>query len=316
MPPVRKYPCIDRSNMGRQNVDLSKNLKAAFLVKKIWNSTRFPILSVAFLDGNPQQHAWVKKVVMENTQPLMDNIRFEWLPYGDSRTADAHIRISFARRGEAWSVVGTDALTVPRGEPTMNLGWIDDETDFDSTEFKSTGSVVLHEMTHALGAIHEHQNPRGTPIQWNRNAVIQALSGPPNNWDSDTINTNMFGVYGDLETCNRAIQADDKPSIDKFCSPDTLTNGSDFDPDSIMLYWFPEAWVMPNTPSTHANKAYSAKDKEWLRYYYSSKSKMVEKFIFQQPPAEFSVSVAIWIMLVVFVFWGVAQSLRRKRRFF
>jgi hypothetical protein len=36
---------------------------------------------------------------------------------------------------------------------------------------------------------HEHQNPSGG-IQWNREAVIADLSGPPNNWKIEMIENN------------------------------------------------------------------------------------------------------------------------------
>jgi len=39
-------------------------------------------------------------------------------------------------------------------EPTMNYGWLKDDTD--DVEYRR---VVIHEFGHALGAIHEHQNP-------------------------------------------------------------------------------------------------------------------------------------------------------------
>jgi hypothetical protein len=43
-------------------------------------------------------------------------------------------------------------------------------------------AACVHEFGHALGLIHEHQNPNRA-IQWNRDAVINDLQGPPNNWD-------------------------------------------------------------------------------------------------------------------------------------
>jgi hypothetical protein len=42
---------------------------------------------------------------------------------------------------------------------------------------------------------HEHQNP-DTPIDWNRVAVIADLSGPPNNWDEATIESNIEAATG------------------------------------------------------------------------------------------------------------------------
>jgi hypothetical protein len=39
---------------------------------------------------------------------------------------------------------------------------------------------VIHEFGHALGLIHEHQNPSGG-IQWNKPVVCRYYEGPPNN---------------------------------------------------------------------------------------------------------------------------------------
>src|SRR3546814_14969414 len=96
------------------------------------------------------------------------NLEFEFVS-----SANAQVRIAFNDDG-AWSYVGTDALGIPANQPTMNFGWLDQ-------------GVVQHEFGHMIGMIHEHQNPRDNPIQWNKPAVNAALGGPPNNWDQDPI---------------------------------------------------------------------------------------------------------------------------------
>ena len=48
----------------------------------------------------------------------------------------------------------------------MNYGWLTPESAQDEVR-----RVVLHEFGHALGLIHEHQNPKGGGIEWNRDAV-------------------------------------------------------------------------------------------------------------------------------------------------
>ena len=60
--------------------------------------------------------------------------------------------------GYCRTCVGTDALHEDyKGKTTMNLGWV-------------TRRSVLHETGHALGLLHEHQNPKGT-IDWNEKQV-------------------------------------------------------------------------------------------------------------------------------------------------
>ena len=52
--------------------------------------------------------------------------------------------------------------------------------------------VVVHEFGHALGAIHEHQNPKGG-IEWNLPAVYKYFAGPPNFWSKEDVDVNVLG---------------------------------------------------------------------------------------------------------------------------
>ena len=152
----------------------------------------------------------------------------------------AEIRISFDQQG-SWSALGTDALVeeyFPKNGPTMNFGWL--TPDSSDTEYSS---VVLHEFGHALGLIHEHQNPAGG-IQWNREAVIRELSGWPNYWDEATIQFNVFDRYSTTQT--------------QFTA---------FDPKSIMLYSFPRHWTLNNLEFPE-NTELSQTDKDFIKARY------------------------------------------------
>jgi len=139
---------------------------------------------------------------------------------------NAEIRIAFDPSDGAWSYIGTDCRSIPLNQPTMNLGFQD-------------GGTTAHEFGHALGLAHEHQNPAGG-IQWNEAVVIRELAKSPNFWDEATTRHNVLRRY----------------SLDQI-------NGTQFDPDSIMLYFFPAAWTL-NGVATKANSTLSNLDKGFI----------------------------------------------------
>jgi hypothetical protein len=176
-------------------------------------------LQVRFLGGTGTQHDLVKEQADWWTQHA--NLNFDF-----NNAANAEIRIAFDSSDGAWSYVGTDALEQPPNAPTMNLGFTD-------------GGTPAHEFGHAIGLHHEHQNSDGG-IQWNRNEVIRALSGPPNNWTVAQIEHNVLNKY----------------SVDQV-------RGTKFDPDSIMLYFFPASWTLNNI-GTKENDVLSDSDKDFI----------------------------------------------------
>ena len=140
--------------------------------------------------------------------------------------ADAEIRIGFDADDGAWSYIGTDCRDIPLDAATMNLGFLD-------------GGTAAHEFGHAIGLAHEHQNPAGG-IQWNEAVVIREMAQSPNFWDEQTTRHNILSRY-------RADQV----------------NGTKFDPQSIMLYFFPAEWTS-NGIGTEANEVLSAMDKQFI----------------------------------------------------
>jgi hypothetical protein len=179
--------------------------KAAVLNGVKWNPAS--TVTVRFMEGDAGLQRRVEAVAKEWMQYA--NVRLSFLDEGD-----ADIRIAFQQGNGSWSYLGTDCRTIAKDQPTMNYGWLTP----DSPE-EEVRRVVLHEFGHALGLIHEHQNPDGG-IQWNRDAVIRDLSGPPNNWSSATIENNIFKKY-------------DKDAV----------TSSKVDKDSIMMYPIPESWT-------------------------------------------------------------------------
>jgi hypothetical protein len=170
----------------------------------------------------------------------------EWMEYANIKisfvnTNDAQVRIAFLAGQGSWSAIGQDCLdtaSFPANEPTMNFGWLDESTD--DTEWRR---VVVHEFGHALGCIHEHQQPN-EHLKWNVEAVYAYFSGPPNNWDKQTIDQNILEKY----------------------SPTGIT-ATVFDSKSIMLYMFP-AQLFTDHKATPNNTDLSVKDKSMIKQMY------------------------------------------------
>jgi hypothetical protein len=201
-------------------IETGGRTRAISPIGKLWPNGS--TLSIRFLEGTAEQKDIVKRFAPQWTEYANLNFEFNDAP-------DADIRITFANDG-AWSYVGTDAKSIHVSRPTMNFGWLDE-------------GVVLHEFGHAIGLAHEHQNP-DKGIQWNEEAVIRDLSGPPNNWDVATIQHNVLRKY----------------------SHDQV-NGTEFDAKSIMLYSFPAAWTLdgfhtePNDVISDIDKQFAAGEK-------------------------------------------------------
>jgi hypothetical protein len=193
-------------------------------------------LKCRFLGGSEAQQD--KAIKMAN----------EWMDYANINiafvdTQDAAVRIAFIPGQGSWSAIGVDALDTsasgfPKDQPTMNFGWLDETTD--DTEWRR---VVVHEFGHALGCIHEHQQPN-EQLDWDTEAVYTYFSKPPNSWDKDTIDHNILEKYS-----AEGISA-------------TL-----FDPNSIMLYMFPPELFLDHK-GTNNNTDLSDMDKSFIQQMY------------------------------------------------
>lgn len=205
-------------------------LKMALQTGKMWADGR--LLRVYFLDGSNTQ----KSRVIEHASQWLTyaNIKFDF----KAAKAKSDIRISFEADAGSWSYIGTDNLGIPKNEPTMNFGWLKDDTD--DNEYNR---VVVHEFGHALGCIHEHQNPKGG-IKWNEAAVYQYFAGPPNYWSKADTYSNVIQKY----------------SIDQL-------NASTFDPKSIMLYSFPGELIVGGK-GTSMNYRLSTRDRSFIKKNY------------------------------------------------
>jgi hypothetical protein len=201
-------------------------------------------LRCRFLDGDDtQQQAVVDKAKIWEQYAAGITISFV-------EDTDAEIRISFVADPGSWSAIGTDCLNTdyfPLHQPTMNFGWLRDDTE--DTEYER---VVVHEFGHALGCIHEHQSPT-EHLKWDHAAVYAAFSGPPNFWSKQEIDQNILQKYSP-----RGISA------------------TQFDPDSIMLYQF-DASLFTDHKGTKLNTHLSALDEKMIGQMYPLRPSIVRK---------------------------------------
>lgn len=220
---ARPHVCIDRvlprDLMRPQQVRRRRDGTAAAIapIGKTWmNGTT---LKVMFMGGTAAQRQVTK--TQAGWWQQVANLTFE---FGNELNAD--IRIAFDANDGAWSYIGTDNKSIPLGEPTMNLGFLN-------------GGTAAHEFGHAIGLAHEHQNPAGG-IEWNEAMVIAEMKKSPNFWDEATTRHNILRKY----------------SADQI-------KGTAFDPESIMLYFFPSSWTT-NGIGTDENDVLSAMDKQFI----------------------------------------------------
>src|SRR5690606_40088149 len=104
--------------------------------------------------------------------------------------------------------------------------------------------VVLHEFGHALACVHEHQSPH-FERKWNKAAVIDAFSGPPNFWSPSDIRHNVLAKYS-----KGGVKA------------------TRYDPASIMLYAFDGELFSDGLGDTNSNSELSAGDVAMIRSMY------------------------------------------------
>lgn len=170
-------------------------------------------ITVKFINGTEKQKAGVQEFAKQWEQHA--NLKLQFVP----SAGDADIRIGFQWNGDrsSWSYIGTDNFNIPQDRPTMNFGWLD-INGRDTDEYSRT---VLHEFGHALGCIHEHQNP-SVNIPWDKPAVYKYYAGPPNNWSKEVVDTNLFRTY---DTSRTQFSQFDKESIMLYRIDNDLTIG-------------------------------------------------------------------------------------------
>jgi hypothetical protein len=184
--------------------------RGAALAGKTWDTGK--TLRVLFLDGPSEYHDRVEDHV--KTWEHFADIKFAC-----TNAADAEIRLTFANApGCFYSMVGNDALLggFPPDNHTMNLGILPSwplGTDAVEREIRR---LILHEFGHSLGLIHEHSSPEAGSFFKDPELVYEYYR-QTQGWDREMVDQNVLLVY----------------------SRGQISNSTEFDPDSIMLYQFP-----------------------------------------------------------------------------
>jgi Astacin (Peptidase family M12A) len=116
------------------------------------------------------------------------NINFLFVQDGS-----ADIIISFEPGIGSFSHVGMDSrIVASQGKRSMNFGWFSDKSE--EIDFKAT---IQHEFGHALGLLHEHENPYGN-IKWNLPVIYNYYA--QQGWSVEKVNQNVVHKYSVNQT--------------------------------------------------------------------------------------------------------------------
>ncbi len=187
-------------------------------------------IKIGFIGGTEAQKTLIKNGFASWKQSA--NLNFEY-----PLTGPYNIRVSFSG-GSAWSYIGIDCNQISQSSPTLNVGFGLGAAE----QAAGVSSVALHEIGHALGLLHEQQFPGA--ICWNEANVISDLSGPPNNWNIQTIRFNVLDYH----------------------NPANVILGG-YDSRSIMHYAIPARWTCNNTEIAGGN-AITTNDRNFIALQY------------------------------------------------
>jgi len=204
--------------------------RLAAVRNSIWGATR---LRVCFLDGDETLH----QKVIDGVKDWEKNANMSFVFGAPKSKSDIRITFDEENDGTSWSYVGKEANDFKK-EATMNIGWLTDATKAEAKQ------VILHEVGHALGCLHEHESP-AAKIPWNKEAVYKYYKGPPNEWTKKDVDENLFETY-----------------------EETLTVHTKLDKKSIMMYPIPREHVTSAKFVVGWNNVLSAQDKKFIRTLY------------------------------------------------
>jgi hypothetical protein len=213
----------------------------AMLTGKYWGS-RGVDLSVQFLDTHDAQ---LKTRILSHMNAWSEtaNVRFR------ETQQQGQVRIARTPNDGYWSYLGTDILSIPGDQPTMNLDSFSVETS--ESEYRR---VVRHETGHSLGFPHEHM--RAELVAKIDPAKAVAYFAAMDGWDEATVRAQ---VLTPLEESTLTVAPVDRTSIMCYSLPGSITidgqpiaGGMDIDPEDAAFAARVYPKVVAPPPAAHA----------------------------------------------------------------
>lgn len=243
-----------------------------FAGQRRWEVGR--VLRVCMFGGNEVVSTLVREAASEWNN--YSGVKFDFGPEPQgynclsSQTGYFQIRIGFSSPGY-WSAVGNDSeMRMEALSPSMNFQGFNrlyspgrmSATDVVQKAERSHIATIKHELGHALGLLHEHQNPSlgcREEIKWEGPGnVYDYYAAPPNSWTAEQVDRNM-GFVGQTD-------------------PDYVSQESDR--ESIMMYALAPAILKRGAASpcfTAARLAISNKDKQVVARIYPTSATPVRQ---------------------------------------
>lgn len=299
-PPLPGFPLLKRDQQrekstveGDEYFDASPDDDYTSLIKALVLQRYQPIvgLKFEFIDIPPDKQVF--DTLSREEQFKRVKAYEDWLENVVRQTAHIIIRIDTdASQFEAYSAPGKLSLPLIKAKGfSMYLSHV-------------SVNVFLHEFGHAMGMLHEHQNPN-KPIQWNKDAVYCAY---------------------------RHVSKED---VDRnILTPEAMnwSNGTEFDPKSIMLYNTPkklglaadsdnptcegltsdtEVYSNEDLDFTESNYKLSKNDIHWLSQMYPLNGKR-DLSQFRSLPTEVALLKGPQLFVLFLMLWSFYRYALRR----
>ncbi|UFS78283.1 M12 family metallopeptidase [Tardiphaga sp. 37S4] len=216
--------------------DVPHTALISVLTNKYWHSTGLVRLTVSFMDG---EAADLRARILSHMNAWSTRLNVSFV----ASNTDAQVRIARTENSGYWSYLGTDILSIPSGEPTMNL-----EAFTMNTPDSEFHRVVRHETGHTLGCPHEHMR-RELVEKIDRNKAIEFF-GQTQGWSAQQVEQQVLtpiedsSLWGTTHADARSIMAYQIPgTITKDGEP--IIGGTDIDEQdfAFMAKVYPKATV-------------------------------------------------------------------------